>query len=49
MEPCAADPCPVYTPDAIYLYALEANQGFFEDHGITAGWTADLDEALGPP
>ena len=49
MEPCTADPCPVYTPDAIYLYALEANLGFFEDHGITAGWTADLDEALGPP
>jgi hypothetical protein len=49
MQPCEADPCPVYTPDATYLYALEANLGFFEDHGITAGWTADLDEVLGPP
>lgn len=49
MEPCQADPCPVYTPDATYRYALEANEGFFEDHGITTDWTVDLDEVLGTP
>lgn len=49
MPPCEADPCPVYTPDATYLYALEANQGFFEDHGVTTAWTVDLDEVLGTP
>lgn len=47
MEPCEADPCPVYTPDATYLFALEANQGFFEDHGVTTDWTVDLDGVLG--
>jgi hypothetical protein len=49
MEPCRADPCPVYTPDATYRYALEANEGYFEDHGITTEWTVDLDEVLGTP
>ena len=47
MAPCEADPCPVYIPDATYLFALEANQGFFEDHGVTTDWTVDLDDVLG--
>lgn len=47
MEPCEADPCPVYTPDTPYRYALEVNQGFFEDRGITADWTLEMDDALG--
>ncbi len=27
MEPCAADPCPVYTPSGAYRYAVEAVPG----------------------
>lgn len=37
MEPCRADPCPVYTPDATYFGALEVNQGAFEEWGISEG------------
>jgi uncharacterized membrane protein (UPF0127 family) len=46
MEPCEADPCTVYTPGATYRYALEVNRGFFDEHGVTADWTANLDGAL---
>jgi uncharacterized protein len=45
MEPCEADPCRVYTPGVTYRYALEANRGFFDDHGVTAGWTIDIGDA----
>lgn len=37
MEPCIADPCPVYTPDSEALYVLEVNKGFSERHGISEG------------
>ncbi len=37
MEPCRADPCPTYTPDATYFGALEVNQGAFEEWGISEG------------
>ena len=30
MEPCKADPCPVYDPGAPYRTALEANKGAFD-------------------
>jgi uncharacterized membrane protein (UPF0127 family) len=43
MEPCTADPCPTYTPDASYVHAVEANQGYFVDHGITPGWSLEVD------
>jgi uncharacterized protein len=48
MQPCTADPCEIYTPDpgAPYLYALEANLGYFDDHGIGPGWSVDLENAL---
>ena len=48
MQPCTADPCDIYTPDPAnpYRYALEANLGYFDDHGIAPGWSADLDDAL---
>jgi hypothetical protein len=48
MQPCAADPCEIYTPDpgTPYLYALEANLGYFDDYGIGPGWSVDLDDAL---
>jgi uncharacterized membrane protein (UPF0127 family) len=45
MEPCEADPCRVYTPGVIYRYALEVNRGFFDDHGVSPGWTIDLGDA----
>ncbi len=42
MDPCTADPCPRYEPREPYLYAVEANQGFFTANGIAAGWTLEL-------
>jgi hypothetical protein len=42
MEPCADDPCPRYTPDDPYVRAVEANQGYFAAHDITAGWSLEL-------
>jgi uncharacterized membrane protein (UPF0127 family) len=49
MQPCTADPCEIYSPDPAspYLYAVEANLGYFDDHGIGPGWSVDLDDALG--
>lgn len=37
MEPCEADPCELYTPDAPYEGALEVNQGAFEEWGVQEG------------
>ena len=37
MEPCEADPCPVYEPEAIYRSALEVNRGAFERWGVGVG------------
>jgi uncharacterized protein len=37
MEPCKADPCPVYGSDAPYRNALEVNQGAFADWGVEVG------------
>lgn len=34
MEPCRADPCPVYTPSADYDAALEVNLGWFDRAGV---------------
>lgn len=42
MEPCVADPCRSYHSDAPYLYAVEANQGYFAERGIVPGWTLQL-------
>jgi uncharacterized protein len=46
MEPCEADPCPVYSPDATYRVALEVNQGFLDTVGATEGWRVELPEDL---
>jgi uncharacterized membrane protein (UPF0127 family) len=43
MQPCAADPCPTYAPTGPYTLAVEANLGWFADHGITAGDGARLE------
>ena len=37
MEPCEADPCPVYDPETSYVGALEVNQGSLEKWGIVEG------------
>jgi uncharacterized membrane protein (UPF0127 family) len=37
MEPCEADPCPVYAPEAVYIGALEVNQGSFDEWNIKEG------------
>jgi uncharacterized protein len=49
MEPCEADPCPVYDPEATYRMALEVNQGFFDTVGADEGWRIDLPAELRPP
>jgi uncharacterized protein len=36
MEPCQADPCPLYDPGVAYRGALEVNQGAFAGWGISA-------------
>jgi hypothetical protein len=37
MEPCAADPCPVYDPKTSYRTALEVDKGAFTRWGIREG------------
>jgi uncharacterized membrane protein (UPF0127 family) len=37
MEPCHAEPCPAYRPDAAYRLALEVNRGAFARWGVAAG------------
>jgi uncharacterized membrane protein (UPF0127 family) len=34
MDPCTAEPCPLYDSGAPAQGALEVNQGFFEAHGV---------------
>lgn len=37
MEPCEADPCPVYDPEVAYVGALEVNRGAFARWGVAPG------------
>ena len=37
MAPCTADPCMTYAATAPYTVAIEANQGWFDQHGIQVG------------
>jgi uncharacterized protein len=37
MPPCRADPCPTYGPQRPYVGAVEADLGYFEDHGVEVG------------
>ena len=39
MEPCTAEPCEVYEPDAAYQSALEVPQGWFDRVGVAVGDT----------
>lgn len=45
MEPCRADPCPVYDPGVSYAGALEVNQGAFERWGVREGDRLELRES----
>jgi hypothetical protein len=42
MPACRADPCPTYGPDQPYVGAVEANLGYFADHGIEVGDHVEL-------
>ncbi len=37
MYPCEADPCPSYGVGKPYVLAVEANLGWFDDHGVEPG------------
>ena len=37
MTPCRRDPCPLYSPHATYVGAVEANLGWFASRGIGLG------------
>jgi uncharacterized membrane protein (UPF0127 family) len=43
MEPCRADPCPDYFAGKPFVGAVEANQGFFVEHGIGIGDRVELE------
>jgi hypothetical protein len=47
MQPCEAGPCPTYAPSGPYTLAVEANLGWFADHGIAPGERARLERADG--
>jgi len=42
MQPCREDPCPTYGPDEPFVGAVEANLGFFEEHGVQTGDHVEL-------
>ena len=46
MEPCEVDPCPSYGIDEPFVLAIEANLGWFQDHGIERGDRAELRTSL---
>jgi uncharacterized membrane protein (UPF0127 family) len=37
MEPCRADPCPLYRSTATYVGAVEVSRGFFAQRGVRIG------------
>jgi len=43
MVPCTSDPCPTYGPGEPYVGAVEANAGWFTEHGVAPGDTVELD------
>ena len=47
MDPCTADPCQTYAASRPYTVAVEANLGWFHDHGVGVGTDARLEPADG--
>jgi uncharacterized membrane protein (UPF0127 family) len=45
MPPCTADPCPSYGSRAPFVTAIEANRGWFDDHGVGVGDRVTLETA----
>ncbi len=43
MEPCRAEPCPVYDPHVTYVSALEVNRGAFGQAGIAEGDAVEVE------
>ena len=46
MAPCDGDSCPLYGIDEPYVLAIEANLGWFDDHGVDEGDRAELRSSL---
>jgi uncharacterized membrane protein (UPF0127 family) len=42
MDPCRADPCPLYSPGVTYVGAVEVNQGWFQRHQVRTGDAVEL-------
>jgi hypothetical protein len=42
MTPCEADPCPTYRANGPYTMAIEANIGWFAEHGVQVGDEVEL-------
>jgi len=47
MDPCTTDPCPMYPASGPYTMAIEANLGWFHDHGVRVGSKARLEQPDG--
>jgi hypothetical protein len=45
MKPCRADPCPVYRSETPFVLAIEANGGWYDQHGVGVGDRATLGDA----
>jgi uncharacterized membrane protein (UPF0127 family) len=42
MDPCTAEPCPLYRAKSEFVGAVEVNQGFFDRHEVVVGDTVEL-------
>lgn len=49
MEPCKAEPCPLYDAGTTFVGALEVNRGFFRQIGLREGWVVDPPKGLPTP
>jgi uncharacterized membrane protein (UPF0127 family) len=43
MVPCRATPCSTYTAGSPFVGAVEANRGFFVEHGVEVGDDVELE------
>ena len=44
MQPCTIEDCPTYGPGEPYIGAVEANLGWFDEHGVAVGDHVELEE-----
>jgi uncharacterized membrane protein (UPF0127 family) len=45
MQPCQTDACPSYGIDEPFVFAIEANLGWFDEHGVGVGDRVELARA----